>query len=215
LVGGRDASVLRAVASFVFLLATGCHTSPAESPPPEAPRAAGEREALAGGTGTGECAAEATRTVPVAMRPHSDERFGQLERGQAVIITARSIDDWLGFDPGVPQAANVGPFRLRWIDPALVTLHGDCARLQKVWAPEPHTCFEMAMEDVTVRAAPSAAAAAVAVLQPGEFGALVGRSGSGWFRIELGRGNTGSSVAGWISDADMNANGDCDRLPIR
>jgi hypothetical protein len=207
--------VLRAIASFlVMVLAIGCHSSTAESPP-ETPQAAAMREAPAGGTGTGECAAEATRTVPVAMRPGSDERFGQLERGQAVIITARSIDGWLGFDPGVAQAANVGPFRLRWIDPSLVALHGDCARVQKVWAPEPHTCFEMAMEDVTVRAAPGEGASAVAVLHPGEFGALVGRNPGGWFRIELGRGNTGSSVAGWISEADMNANGACEKLPIR
>jgi hypothetical protein len=149
------------------------------------------------------------------MRPHSDERFGTLERGMGVLITARSIDGWLGFDPGVAQAANVGPFRLRWIDPTLVTLHGGCAGVQKIWAPEPHTCFEMAMDDVTVRAAPSAGAAAVAILHPGEFGALVGRSGSGWFRIELGRGNTGSSVAGWISEGDVNANGDCEKLPAR
>jgi len=104
---------------------------------------------------------------------------------------------------------------LRWLDPALVTLHGDCAHLQKVWAPEPHTCFEMAMEDVTVRASPSDAAAAVAVVHPGEFAALVARSGSGWLRTELGRGNTGSSVAGWISETDVNANGDCEKLPIR
>jgi hypothetical protein len=187
----HDASVPRAMAPFVVaMLATGCHASSAESPPPETPQAAAAGDALAGGTGTGECAAEATRTVPVAMRPRSDERFGQLERGMAVLITARSIDDWLGFDPGVAQAANVGPFRLRWLDPALVTLHGDCARVQKVWAPEPHTCFEMAMEDVTVRAAPGDGASAVALLHPGEFGALVARSAGGWFRIELGRGRS-------------------------
>jgi hypothetical protein len=202
---------MRAFSGFVSLgLVVGCHSTPAASPESSQPSGAEITS-----TGTGECAAEATHTVPVFMRPRSDERFGELTAGMGVRITARSTNDWLGFDPAVAQAANVGPFRLRWLDPGSVKLHGDCAALQKVWAPEPHTCFEMAMEDVTVRAAPSEGASAVAVLHPGEFAALVAQSGSGWFRAELGRGNTGSAASGWISEAQVNANGDCEKLPVR
>jgi hypothetical protein len=150
------------------------------------------------------------------MRPRSDELFGQLEKGAGVRIVARSIDGWLGFDPGVAQAANVGPFRLRWIDPATVALHGDCGRVEKVWAPPPHQCFEMAPIDVTVRAAPSEGASAVAMIHPGEYAAMVSQSGNGWYRVELASGNTGSSAAGYISESDVNANGsDCPKLPVR
>ena len=38
-----------------------------------------------------------------------------------VITEGRTADGWLGFDPGVAQAANVGIFRLRWSDYAAVT----------------------------------------------------------------------------------------------
>lgn len=194
---------------------TACHPKPAASPPsdPLEGQVAGEPPP---GVGLGECAAEATHTVPIAMRPRSDEIFGQLERGAGVKIVARSIEGWLGFDPGVAQAANVGPFRLRWIDPTTVSLHGDCARVEKVWAPPPHQCFTMPQYDVAVRAAPSEGASAVAVMHPGEFAAMVSRSANGWYRVELGQGNTGSSAAGYITESDVNANGsDCPKLQVR
>ncbi len=45
------------------------------------------------------------------------ERFGAASAGQTSMALARTADGWIGFDPGVAQAANVGRARLRWYAP--------------------------------------------------------------------------------------------------
>jgi len=70
------------------------------------------------------------------------------------------------------------------------------------------------MEDVDVHADANGASAIVAVLHLEEFAALLGVSGTGWVKVDLGPGNTGSSVVGWVDEATLNMNGPCDSLPI-
>jgi hypothetical protein len=166
---------------------------------------------MAPATAAGPCTAEVASAVPIAMRPHSDEVFGQFAPASPVIITARSKDGWLGFDPAVAQAANVGPFRLRWLEPSSVTTHGDCASVPQVWTPEPGVCFEMTMENLVVREAPNAKAKEAATLHPGEFAALVERKGN-WVKADLGTGNTGSTVVGWIPSDAVNMSGPCTKI---
>jgi hypothetical protein len=146
------------------------------------------------------------------MRPHSTEQFGQLDAGTSVDVSARSRDGWLGFDPAVAQAANVGPFRLRWLDPAQISTAGDCAHVPVVWTPKPGVCFEMPMEDVVVREAPREGARAVATIHPGEFAALVGRVGKEWAQVDLSAGERASTVRGFISADAVNVNGPCDEI---
>jgi hypothetical protein len=143
------------------------------------------------------------------MRPNSDERFGELDPGLPITVVARSKDGWLGFDPGVAQAANVGPFRLRWVRPSDVVTRGNCRDVATVWTPEPHTCFEMAMEPVVVREAPRPDAKSIAVLHPGEFASIVGVQGGPWAKVDLSHGNTGSSAVGFIPANALNVNGNC------
>ncbi len=61
-------------------------------------------------------------------------------------------DGWLGFDPGVAQAANIGVFRLRWMPPgAPVSLDGDCVSVPiEPWVPLPGVCYQMSMGPVEV-----------------------------------------------------------------
>ena len=191
---------------FLALLASACHTG-ASVPPVTSSHAETAPTSQP-------CTAEATEPAVVAMRPHSGERFGQLDPGTSVEITARSRDGWLGFDPGVAQAANVGPFRLRWVEPSQVVTRGDCARVPEVWAPPPGVCFEMPMEDAIVREAPRADATAVLTLHAGDFAALVER-GQEWAKIDLGAGNTGSHAIGWIETSQVNMNGSCDNIEKR
>jgi hypothetical protein len=190
----------------IAMAVTACHSNET-APAPAAPVSAPTASASAAPAAT-ECTAESTTATPIAMRPHSKEIFGQLDPKSPVTITARSKDGWLGFDPGVAQAANVGPFRLRWLDPTTVTSRGDCASVPEVWAPEPSTCFEMTMEDVVVREAPKATAKEVKTLHREEFAAIVERQ-KDWVKVDLSRGNTGDEAAGWIPVGAVNQNGQC------
>lgn len=57
--------------------------------------------------------------------------FGTADAGTTVIALARTRDGWLGFDPGVAQAGNVGRARLRWHLPDWSTLTFDPAGCEK------------------------------------------------------------------------------------
>lgn len=57
--------------------------------------------------------------------------FGTAEAGMTVMALARTKDGWLGFDPGVAQAGNVGRTRLRWYLPDWSTLTFDPAGCEK------------------------------------------------------------------------------------
>ena len=164
---------------------------------------------------TGPCEAVAAVDVTVYSRPNlAADVFGVLSSGSVQPLSAQTGDGWFGFDPGVAQAANIGPFRLRWVNEGDVNLGGDCGSLPMVWAPPVGVCFDMPMEDVDVHADANAASAIVAVLHVEEFAALLGVSGTGWGKVDLGPGNTGSSVVGWVDEATLNLNGPCDSLPI-
>ncbi len=157
------------------------------------------------------CTAQADRAVTIVTRPRASTEFGQLAAGDAVTIEARSKEGWLGFDPGVAQAANVGPFRLRWLDPTRVVTRGGCATVPEVWTPPPDVCFEMTMEEVVVRDAPRGDGHVLATLHRGDFAALVGRHGE-WAKVDLASGNTALVGQGFIAADALNVSGDCDAL---
>lgn len=82
-------------------------------------------------------ACEVTATAEVMVRdqyaPDAPE-FGPLPAGNTETALARTVDGWLGFDPGVAQAGNIGLYRLRWIAPdAAVTKAGGCDALPLVF----------------------------------------------------------------------------------
>ncbi|MGW8249945.1 MAG: hypothetical protein ACWGO1_04825, partial [Anaerolineales bacterium] len=70
----------------------------------------------AGAAGT--CEYTATAEVTIYSRPDTSAQvFSVQPAGLTVQPSARSASGWLGFDPAVAQAANIGPFRLRWLPP--------------------------------------------------------------------------------------------------
>jgi hypothetical protein len=95
-------------------------------------------------------------------------------------LSARTADGWLGFDPGIAQAANIGPFRLRWIAPGDGTLTGECS-FPVVWGPPPGICFDMPMEDTNVYMNPDTSSPVAAVLHVREFAAILGHTPGGDF----------------------------------
>lgn len=129
-------------------------------------------------------------------------------------ITSRTADGWLGFEPGTAQAANIGIFRLRWIQPgAPVHLSGNCASLPVAeWVPKPGVCYEMVMAPADVHAAGDPKSAVVATLKVGDFAAILGQTSTGWVSISGDQGNR-PDVTGFISASDLNVNGPCNAIP--
>ncbi|MBX3003901.1 MAG: hypothetical protein KF821_07310 [Anaerolineales bacterium] len=165
--------------------------------------------------GDGACVATTTAKTTIYSRPsQAADPFASVDGGLAQPVSARTEDGWLGFDPGVAQAANMGPFRLRWFWHEDVQLSGDCAGLPSLWGPEAGYCYDMPMDAVLVHGEPSAAASVLTTLEPGQFAAVLGISQAGWAEIDLQLGNTGLAGRGWVDAQTLNLNGSaCGELP--
>jgi hypothetical protein len=165
-------------------------------------------------TASGPCVLMASATTNVYQRPFPDaEIFGVLASGESILPSAVTADGWLGFDPGVAQAANVGVFRLRWVQPGeTASLDGDCSALPVVVGPPVGVCFLMAMEQVTVYAAPDSTSDVIATLQPEDYAAVLGVYES-WLQVDLAESSLGLDLQGWVIGEFANYNGPCEALP--
>ncbi len=113
---------------------------------------------------------------------------------------AYTADGWLGFDPGVAQAANVGVFRNRWVERGgAFHLEGECGALPLVVGPPPGICFLMASGDTPVYASADISSAVIADLHLGDYAKTVGRA-AGWFKVDFSVGNPGILQTGWITE---------------
>ncbi len=138
-------------------------------------------------------------------------RFGSVAPGDPVAIVGRNAAGWWAIAPGTAQAANVGPFRLRWLPPDTpLRLAGQCARLPRQASPAAGVCFEMAMGSVALRAAPDPSAQVVATLPAGGYLAVTGAEAGGWLRVDAGSGSATGSGTAYVSPQDVNVNGPCD-----
>jgi len=173
---------------------------------------AGQTLAPAGGN----CTLTANADITVTKRPFPiSDVFGTLSSGMSVPASARTPGGFIGFEPGVAQAANVDVFRLRWVDPdAPFTLSGNCAGLPTVIGPPPHVCFNMAMVDIEVLAGTDPSSPVVATLFAEQYAAITAITLDNWYRIDLGFGNALSNEAGWMEATMINFSGHCNDLPI-
>jgi hypothetical protein len=162
------------------------------------------------------CTLTADADIAVTYTPFPvSDIFGTMGSGMSVQVSARTPNGWLGFEPGVAQAANLDVFRLRWVDPdAPFTLSGSCAGLPTVIGPPPFVCFEMAMGDTNVYAETSTSSTLVATLHAEEYAAVTASTPDDWYRVDLGFGNATSNVAGWIQGNAINFNGHCSEVPV-
>jgi|GEM_PF-1977291 len=173
--------------------------------------------AMGGGAGPvpQSCDMVAEGEVTVYQRPSADATvFGSMPAGSRVTVEGKTADGWLGFDPGVAQAANVGVFRLRWIhESGAIRLEGPCDGLAKLVGPPPGFCFTMSMDEVQVYAEPDISSKVRATMVPGDYAAVSAMTKDGWAKVDLSVGNTGLHLSGWIQGATLNLNGPCDDLP--
>jgi hypothetical protein len=172
---------------------------------------------VSGGEGadSGPCELIAVEQVTVYERAHVTAAvFGIMAAGDRVQPQARTADGWWGFDPAVAQAANVGIFRLRWVqETASIRLEGSCGEVPEVMAPPPGVCFTMPMEDVQILASPDPSAEVVATLGLGDYAEVLGTTADGWAQVDLASGNMGLALTGWMPDSALNMNGPCENLP--
>ena len=64
------------------------------------------------------CSIHVDATTTDYMRTNIDGWvFVEITPADELVVAVKTVDGWLGFEPGVAQAPNVGPFRLRYIKP--------------------------------------------------------------------------------------------------
>lgn len=193
-------------------IATPTEAPTATAPPPSLTEI--DVEATATPT-PGPCEIVAEEEVIVYQRPSLNaDIFGTMDPGLRVLAEGRTADGWLGFEPGVAQAANVGIFRLRWVDGSSgVHLEGECDGVPELVGPPVGVCFTMPMEEVHVYAEPDLSSEVLATMTYGDYAAILGKTPDGWVKVDLSLGNIGLDVAGWIEEITLNLNGPCDDLP--
>jgi hypothetical protein len=157
-----------------------------------------------------------TTLAPVTayQRPSLEAvRFADFAAGEQQTIAARTDDGWLGFDPGIAQAANVGPFRLRWVQESEdVQLEGACTELPVMQGPAPGVCFTMAMGQIPLYLAPTSATIQLGELQTEEYAKVVRRAIDGWLLVDAGAGSAVYGDFGWMDGRHANFNGPCTDL---
>ncbi len=62
------------------------------------------------------CTFMATGSLTVYRLPdNTSDVFGEISSGESFEVLAQTAGGWVGFDPGVAQAGNVGLARHRWV----------------------------------------------------------------------------------------------------
>jgi hypothetical protein len=191
----------------------------------EAPAGAGPSDTLAVAVSPGDTLAETTGeprapepsctlvaedSVALYARPSvASARFGALAPGDSVPATGRA-PGFVGVAPGTAQAANVGPFRLRYAAAdGLFALRGDCADLEPQPRLSPTACYEMAARPVRLHARPDTASDVVATIPGGSYAEATRRTASGWLYVRLAV----NGPPGWVAPDDVNVNGpSCEAL---
>jgi len=193
---------MRYVTIALCLLFVACRTEPA----PDAPAGGDSLTARLPDEAAGPCLLMPDDTLTLFVRPSpASDEFGIAAPGEALRPTATAEGGWLGFDPAVAQAANVGPFRLRWVAPdGPFTLTGACRTLPVIAAPT-DGCYLMAGLPIALREAPDAGASVVDTLRAEGFAPVVGRAADGWSRVRLP-----DAREAWAAPEDGSFNGPCD-----
>ncbi|MBN1434314.1 hypothetical protein JW921_06095 [Candidatus Fermentibacterales bacterium] len=152
----------------------------------------------------------------VYMRPGEEsDPFGLLSPGESVLLVAATHDGWLGLDPGVAQADNVGELRLRWIPPGSpVEASGSLDDLPFVWAPSPRATYCMCHDSLRLYEMPESSAVVFCTLSPGAIARVLGRIERGWLLLGGGDANRGSFVQAWTPLAGVSINGLLDTVPV-
>ena len=162
-----------------------------------------------------ECTLICLDSIDVFTRPDSSAMFMiRLAPRNQVIISGRTADGWLGFDPGVAQAANIGSFRLRWIaGDARYVIDGELSSVPVVWGPRVGITYAMIYETSLLYSEPDNTSAIVDSMPSSSAAGIVSKT-EDWYLLDLSIGPLGLDIKGWIRAADVSVNGDLDSIPL-
>lgn len=164
---------------------------------------------------TGPCELVTSKELTAFTRPSTQATvFGKVAGGERLSVGGMTADGWVGFEPGVAQAANVGPFRLRWVQKNdAVKLDGACDKVATVASLPPTACFQMFMDETKVYSAANKSSAVIITAKPEHYAQVIAANDK-WLQLDLNVGNLKQAKQGWIDRADANFNGPCDKLPV-
>jgi photosystem II stability/assembly factor-like uncharacterized protein len=136
--------------------------------------------------------------------------FDVIPDGIEFIVEGRTEDGWVGFDPGIPQAPNVGLFRHRWVpESSDFRLEGACEDIPLVEGPPAGVCFAMVTVEAPVYAEPDTSSGIVATLGNEDYVAVRRLTADQWFMVDLSIGSVGIAQIGWMEGIGSQFNGPC------
>ncbi len=146
----------------------------------------------------------AEETVDTFTRPDPDsDIWAELLPGEGVNLEVRTESGWLGFDPGVAQAANTCSFRYRWLPPGVTTV--STGELPVVWAPTLYVSYAMTQVETPVYAGQDTTSTPLAVIPANSAVSIVGISVT-WFRIDMSDSPENIDIQGWILSESVSIN---------
>ncbi len=162
-----------------------------------------------------ECILVCIDSVDVFTRPDSSAMFMiKLAPDDQVVLSGRTVDGWLGFDPGVAQAANIGSFRLRWVSgDARYLTDSEINNVPVIWGPRAGITYAMIYESSPLYSEPDSLSAIVDSVPSSSAAAIIFRT-EDWYLLDLSIGPLGQNVEGWIRSMDVSASGDLDTIQL-
>lgn len=162
-----------------------------------------------------ECILVCIDSVDVFTRPDSSAMFMiKLAPDDQVVLSGRTVDGWLGFDPGVAQAANIGSFRLRWVSgDARYLTDSEINNVPVIWGPRAGITYAMIYESSPLYSEPNSLSEIVDSVPSSSAAAIIFRT-EDWYLLDLSAVPPGRDIKGWIIAADVSVNGNLDSIPI-
>ena len=71
----------------------------------------------------------------------------------------------------------------------------------------------MPVDGVIVYTEADVSSEVIATMRWGDYATVTGKTKGDWARVDLGAGNVGLDLAGWVQRVTLNLNGPCDDLP--
>lgn len=165
---------------------------------------------------TEDCLLISLDSIVVFQRPDSCAAvWSMLNVFDGVVLSGRTDDGWLGFDPGVAQAGNIGSFRLRWISNGEnFVIEGELDSVSVVWGPGAGITYAMLYQDSPLFAEPDSLSMIIDSIPSGSVAGIISRT-EDWYLLDLNESPLEDDVQGWISSLFVSASGDLDTIPLQ
>lgn len=142
-------------------------------------------------------------SLEIYYRPHlNSTAWSTIIPGDSLLLEVRTETGWLGFDPGVAQAANTCSFRYRWLPPD-ENIESDS--LPVVWAPKPDVSYAMTEMDTPVYPDQDTTSTPLTVIPANSAASIEGLTAE-WYKVDLYDSPSGENIRGWIQTEGISIN---------